>query len=111
NNFTESSTASAVMTTVGKAATSTALAAAPSPATVGTPLTFTATPTVTAPGAGTPAGPGTFFDGATRLGTGQLGLAGGTLQATFGTSTLAVGRHSITANYGRQGAFYTTPMR
>ena len=50
-----------------------------------------------APGAGVPTGSVTFKDGATTLGTGTLN---GTGQATFATTTLAVGSHTITAVYG-----------
>jgi hypothetical protein len=39
----------------------------------------------------------TFFDGSTQLGTGSVGNGG---VATYQTSTLAVGAHSITAQYG-----------
>ena len=44
----------------------------------------------------------TFKDGATTLGTGTLNASG---QATFTTSSLALGSHSITAVYGGGGAF------
>jgi len=107
-NFIASSTASAVTKTIGKAATTTTVTASPSPATVGTPVTFTAVSAVTLPGAGTPAGTVTFFDGTMRLGTGQLTVVGGSLQATFNSSTLTVGRHSITASYGGNGDFITS---
>ena len=52
---------------------------------------------VVAPGAGVPTGSVTFKDGATTLGTGALNS---TNQATFATTTLAVGSHTITAVYG-----------
>ncbi|MGW2355260.1 Ig-like domain-containing protein, partial [Actinacidiphila glaucinigra] len=47
------------------------------------------------PGAGTPTGTVTFFDGATPLGTSTL--SGGV--ATLTTSTLSVGTHALTAVY------------
>ncbi|MDV9203095.1 Ig-like domain-containing protein, partial [Streptomyces sp. Wh19] len=45
-----------------------------------------------------------FFDGATLLGTGTL--SGGV--ATFTTSTLAIGTHSLTAVYNGSGNFSTS---
>jgi subtilase family serine protease len=74
-------------------------------ATQGQPATFTAVVAATAPGVGTPAGAVTFKDGATTLGIGQLGVVGGTDQATFSTSSLGVGPHAITASYGGDGNF------
>jgi uncharacterized protein YjbI with pentapeptide repeats len=71
----------------------------------GQPVTFTALVAVTAPGAGTPTGTVTFFDGGTSLGTGQLTVVGGKYQATFRTSSLAVGARTITAGYGGDGSF------
>ena len=44
----------------------------------------------------TPAGPVTFLDGSTSLGTATLTSGG---SATFSTSTLTVGTHTITATY------------
>ena len=68
----------------------------------GQPVTFTATVTANSPGAGTPTGTVTFKDGSSTLGTGTLNGSG---QATFTTSTLAVGSHSITASYGGDASF------
>src|SRR5439155_702363 len=68
----------------------------------GQPVTFTATVTAKSPGAGTPTGTVTFKDGSITLGTGTLNGSG---QATFTTSTLAVGSHSITASYGGDASF------
>ena len=84
--------------TVGKAATSLALAAAP---VLGQAVTLTATLTVTAPGAGTPSGAVTFYDGGSPIGTGAI--SGG--KATLATSTLAAGSHALTASYGGDGSF------
>jgi hypothetical protein len=44
----------------------------------------------------------TFKDGATTLGTGTLNPSG---QATFSTSSLSAGSHSITAEYGGDSNF------
>jgi large repetitive protein len=80
---------------VGQATTTTALTASPNPSTPGQSVTFTATVKV-ALGSGTPTGTVTFKDGMTVLGTSPL-AAGGT--ATFTTSSLTPGSHSITAVY------------
>jgi hypothetical protein len=105
-NFT-GSTAAAQTQTVNKAATSLSLLPS-SPVTRGQAVTFTAVITATAPGAGTPTGTVTFFDRGKSLGTGQLSVVGGKDQATFSTSSLAVGAHSITASYGGDGSFLTS---
>ncbi|HZS08141.1 MAG TPA: MBG domain-containing protein, partial [Blastocatellia bacterium] len=63
---------------------------------IGQSVTFTATINAVGGGAGA-TGTVTFKDGATVLGTGTLNGSG---QATFTTSGLAVGSHSITAEYG-----------
>ena len=92
------STSAALTQTVNAAApatTSTALSASPNPATVGASVTFSAT--VTSTKAGSITGTVTFFDGANMLGTGAVGAGG---LATFMTSSLAAGAHSITAQYG-----------
>src|SRR5205807_901667 len=60
-------------------------------------VTFTATVTS---GAGTPTGTVTFKDGTTTLGTGARASG----RATFSTSSLAVGTHSITAVYAGSGS-------
>ena len=74
-------------------ATSTALAltGGSTPANPGTPLTFTASVT-----GSTPTGNVAFYAGATLLGTSALN---GSFQATFTTSSLAIGSYGITALY------------
>jgi hypothetical protein len=89
-----SSTSAVLKQTVNKAATSTTLVSAPDPSTVGQTVTFTATVKAASPG--TPTGTVTFKEGAATLATGTL--TGG--KATFTTSKLAKGTHSITAGYG-----------
>ena len=75
----------------------------PNPLVFGQSVTFTATVTS---GAGTPTGGTvTFKDGATTLGTGTLSVVNGVAQATFTTSTLAVGNHSLTAVYSGYNNF------
>jgi len=88
-NFNASASAAQTLT-VNQTATTTVLAATTTAA-FGSPVTFHATVT---PAAAT--GTVTFKDGATTLGTGAV-TAGA---ASFTTSTLATGPHSITASYG-----------
>ncbi len=79
--------------------TATTLTSTPNPSLHGNSVTFTAT--VVATGTVTPTGSVTFYDGTTKIGTGALAAAGAsTAVATFATTTLAVGTHSITATYG-----------
>lgn len=70
------------------------LASSAAKATSGYNVTFTATVMGNVPVA--PTGTVTFLDGSTTLGTGML--SNGT--ATYSTTSLAVGSHSITASYG-----------
>ncbi len=79
---------------VVQASTTTSLTSSASTAQAGQSVTFTAT--VTSGTAGSITGTVTFMDGTTTLGTGTVGSNG---QATFTTSSLAVGSHSITAVY------------
>jgi Bacterial Ig-like domain (group 3)/Right handed beta helix region len=80
---------------VRSAATTTALASSANPSTFGQPVTFTATVAVIGPGAGVPTGSVQFADGAIILGTVPLSAG----QATFTTSTLSLGIHSMRALY------------
>jgi len=81
------------------APTTTALGSFPNPSTYGASITFTAT---VSSGTGTPTGSVTFKDAATNLGSSPLNSSG---VATFSTSTLAGGPHSITAVYGGDTKF------
>jgi hypothetical protein len=94
-----SSTSPVLMQTVNKAASSTAVVSSNSASNRGAVVTFTAT--VTSSATGTPTGTVTFQDAATTLGMGTL--SGGT--ATFTTSGLGTGAHSITAIYGGDANF------
>ncbi|MFI6118058.1 beta strand repeat-containing protein, partial [Kitasatospora sp. NPDC051164] len=87
--------------TVNTADTTTALTSAPDPSVFGQPKVLTATVTAAAPGAGTPTGTVSFFDGATLLGTGTVAAG----VATFTTTDLAVGTHALTAAYSGDTAF------
>src|SRR5207253_6487569 len=81
------------------APTSTALLPSLNPSNFGQQVTFTATVTSAA---GTPGGTVTFKEGAATLGTGNLNGSG---VATFSTSTLSAGTHTITADYPATGNF------
>ncbi len=90
--YSPSAVASATYTIKLPAAPSITLASSTALAFVSNPVTFTATLTATA---GTPTGTVSFYDGATLLGPGTVSAAA----ATYTTSSLAAGSHSITAVY------------
>jgi hypothetical protein len=77
----------------------TTLTVSPSPAVFGNSLTLTATVTSST---GTPTGTVAFLDGATPLTTVALNSAG---SASFTTSSLVAGTHTITANYSGGSGF------
>jgi hypothetical protein len=83
---------SALTQTVRQATSSTSVTSNLNPSDPGNSVTFTATVT---PSLAT--GTVTFKDGGTSIGSGTLSSSG---TATFTTSTLAAGSHSITASYG-----------
>ncbi len=85
-----SATGSADQFSYGLVGTTTALSSSQNPSSAGQPVKFTAKVTGLSP-----TGTVTFFDGGTQIGTGAL--AGGT--ATFTTSSLTAGSHSITGRY------------
>jgi hypothetical protein len=87
----------AAITALGSATTTT-LISSQNPANFGASVTFTAT--VTTSGTNAPTGTVTFNDGTTALGSGTLSTVAGSQVATFPTSALAPGTHSITAVYG-----------
>jgi hypothetical protein len=89
-----------VVNAAGLTGTTTALTG-PATGTPGANLTYTATVT---PASGTkvPTGMANFFDGATNIGNGSLNGSG---VATFSTTVLAAGMHSITAQYGGDNNF------
>jgi cyclophilin family peptidyl-prolyl cis-trans isomerase len=99
------STSPAVTRMVNQASTTTTVTASPNPATVGQATTLTAVVTAIAPGGGTPTGTVTFEDGTTTLGTATLDANG---QATFQTSSLTQGSHTITAVYAGGSNFLTS---
>ena len=89
---------SAPLNQVVEQTTTTAIATSGTPTIHGTPVTFTAV--VTATGTVVPTGTVAFFDNGTQFGTGTLTAAGTTSAvATFQTSSLTAGTHSITGSY------------
>jgi len=79
----------------GVCPTSTSISSDTNPSNLGALVTFGAT--VSSSGLSVATGTVTFKDGANVLGTGTLDGGG---QTSFATSALAVGSHTITANYG-----------
>jgi hypothetical protein len=90
SNFTGSTSASLTQTVLATTSTTTTLTSSPNPSKSGRPVTFIATVSPS-----TATGTVLFFDGSTLLGTSPL--VGG--QASFSTSSLSAGKHSITAAY------------
>jgi hypothetical protein len=81
----------------GSNQTTTGLTSSLNPAAAGQPITFTAVVAGTTTNTPIPTGSVTFLDGTTTLGTATLNSSA---QATFTTSSLGAGSHSITAVYG-----------
>lgn len=93
------SSSASVAHTVSKIATTTAVGSNNNPSTPGASVTFTATVTATS---GTPGGSVVFADGATTLAT--VNLVGGS--ASYTTSALTGGMHTINATYGGNGTYF-----
>ena len=91
--------------TVLKSSSATALTSSPSnPIGFGSPVTFTATVSAAGAGVGTPTGTVTFSDGSNSLGT--CTLSGTTPDiATYTTTQLAAGTHTIKAVYSSDANF------
>ena len=89
---------------VSKGNTSVTLASSANPALPGASVTFTATVAAVS-GEGTPTGSVVFKDGTTTLSTVALNGSG---IATYTTSALAEGAHSITASYGGSSSYNTS---
>ena len=87
-------------TGIGQPATTTTVASSADPSILASSVTLTATVTPTS-GSSTPTGTVTFSDGSTVLASQPL--ANG--QATFTTSSLTIGSHSITATYSGDSNF------
>ena len=97
-----SNSSGTVNETVNQSSSTTAVFASANPTTYGQSLTFTVTVSASV---GTPTGTVTFLDGSVVLGSGTLNAAG---QATFTTTVLAVGGHTITATYSGDANFGTS---
>jgi Bacterial Ig-like domain (group 3) len=96
------STSATLTQTVNKANSRTVVLSSSATATRGTTVVFTATVTARAPGAGTPTGTVQFrIDGVNGAAL-PLNVIG---QAAYATSTLAVGRHTVSAVYAGDGNF------
>jgi hypothetical protein len=108
-NFTASAanTQATVQSSVGnqQGAVSVALRSSRNPVRVGQNVTFIATVTPTTHGTPAPTGTVTFYDGVGALGT--VDLSGN--QATFTTSSLSVGRHTISVRYNGDSHYGVTP--
>ena len=93
---------------VNKDGTTTTAAASPSSANLGQTITFTATVAANSPGSGTPTGTWDFYDTTTStdLTPGGVALSSGT--ASFATTSLAAGPHTIKATYSGDGNFVTS---
>ncbi len=96
------STSSSLTQVVNRANTSTTIISSSNSQPLGSPITFTATSTLISPGAGTLTGTLSFWDGSTMIG-GPVTISNGT--ASFPTSTLTFGTHSITAVYSGDANF------
>jgi Big-like domain-containing protein/VCBS repeat protein len=84
------------------------VASSASPVIVGTSVSFTANVAATVRGiTAVPTGTVTFLDGSTSLGTATL--TGGA--ATFTTTGLAIGSHSITVQYGGDSNFHSSTSK
>lgn len=87
--------------TVSPAATTTSITASPTSQVLGQPVTVSGAVAPVAPGAGTPTGSVTIFDGSTQVATATL--SNGSYSASV--STLPVGNHSLHASYAGDGNY------
>ena len=93
------STSGALSQVVGQDSTTTTVSSSASSSSFGQTLTFTATTTANAPGSGTPTGSVDFYDTTTSTDLTPGGVALSTGAATFSTTSLAAGNHTIKASY------------
>jgi hypothetical protein len=103
NSFAASS--GSLSQTVGPAATSVGVTSSANPSVFGQSVTFTAAVSANAPGSGTPGGTVRFRADGSNLGQ-NVALSGGL--ATRTTAGLAVGNHTITANYNGSANFQSS---
>ena len=104
-NFVPSPVSPAVTQVVNRDSTTTTASASPSSANLGQTVTFTATVSANSPGSGTPTGSVDFVDTTTNadLTPGGVALALGT--ASFATTSLSAGTHTIKGTYSSDGNF------
>jgi tetratricopeptide (TPR) repeat protein len=95
-------TADFTMMTTTNLSTTVELASSQNPSVAGQSVIFTATVRASTPGIDVPIGMVTFRDGGTVMGMGKLNASG---KATFSTSSLTAGNHSITVSYGANANF------
>lgn len=100
----DSSKSATLSEKVKKASSQVALTSSTASLAFGQSVTFTATVGAVSPGSGTPTGSVTFYSGTTVLATATLSNG----VATFTTSGLAVGSHTIKASYGGDPDFGTS---
>jgi hypothetical protein len=98
------STSPTVTEAVNPASTTATISSSHSTQKTGLSVTFTARVAAKSPSSGTPSGTVVFRDGATTLAT--VTLASG--QATYSTSALSKGTHSITVVYNGSGNYLTS---
>jgi len=99
------STSSVLSQVVNKDGTASAVTSSLNPSNKGQTVTFKATVVARAPGTAVPTGTVTFKDGTKSLSSKSLNASG---QATFSTSSLGRGSHSITVVYGGSSNFLTS---
>jgi hypothetical protein len=92
----------------GTVGTTTTLTSSLNPSAVGQAVTFTAI-VKPASGVAIPTGTVTFKDNGTAIGAGTLSSVGSVQTATFTTSNLTAGSHPITAVYGGDANFASSP--
>ena len=100
----DASTSAALTQTVHKATTTTVVGSSRNPSKSGQAVIFTAT--VSPAFGGGPTGPVIFKDGSVTIGAGPVNAT--THKATFTTTKLAVGTHSITSHYEGNANFATS---
>jgi hypothetical protein len=96
------STSPAITQVVNSITTTVSVISSGSPSLATKPVTFTA---VVGAAVGAATGTVSFFDGTTFIGSGTLSTVGGQQVATVTATGLAVGPHTITAQYAAQGNF------
>jgi hypothetical protein len=94
-NFLTSSS-DAILHTVNRSSTTTALNGGPNPSVFGQAVIFTATVTASGSGSGTPSGSVSFSDGGNSIGSAILDSAG---KAAITVGSLAAGSHSLAVTY------------